>query len=177
MAGTDVTDLHDVCLAFLEAAEEALDTIPGSAPGLAGAPERKFVSAGTPVLDCCDQLTVHVGPVAEDPLSPSSAQSGQRARFDARKNQVTLVVTIGRCMDLSALPSPPPVATLEADGDQHNADGWALWNELWNMVRSGDLFTLCSDSKPVLRPLAPSGGCSGWTLTYQVWIEGYEASL
>lgn len=175
MAGTDATDLQDVCLELLEAAEQALDTIPGSAPELAGAPERKFVAAGTPVLDCCDQLTVHVGPVVEDPLSPSSAQSGQRARFDARKNQVTLTVTIGRCMDLSALPSPPPVATLEADAEQHNADGWALWNEMWNLVRSGELFTLCADSKPALRPLAPSGGCSGWTLTYQVWIEGYES--
>ena len=174
MAGTDATDLHDQCVALLEAASDALDTIPGSAPELAGAPERKFVSAGTPVLDCCDQLTVHVGPIVEDPLSPSSPGSGQRARFGARKNQVLLTVTIGRCMDLSALPTPPPVATLEADAEQHNADGWALWNQLWNMVRSGELFTLCSDSKPELRPLAPAGGCSGWTMAYRVWIEGYD---
>jgi len=174
MAGTGPGDLHDTCLDLLTAAAQALDTIPVFAPGLAGAPERRFVSAGTPVLDCCDQLTVHMGPIAEDPLSPSSPASGQRARLDARKNAVTLLLTLGRCMDLSALPNPPPVDVLELDGEQHNADGWALWNVLWNQVRSGDLFTLCADSKPELRPLAPSGGCSGWVMAYRIWLEGYE---
>jgi hypothetical protein len=173
MAGIGPTDLDALAHDLLDAAIDALDTIPNFSPGLAGAPERTFVSPGQPALDCCDQLTVHVGPIVEDPLSPSGPSSGQRARFAARKNQVALVLTLTRCHDLSKI--PPDTATLDAAAEQGNADAWALWNDLWNQVRSGDFLTLCADSRPELRPLQPAGGCTGWTLTYRVWQEGYEA--
>jgi len=171
MAGTGPGDLFDLAEVLLDAATEALDTIPTYEPGLAGAPARSFVTYGTPALDCCNQLTVHVAAVAEDPLSPSGPASGQRARFDARKNSVTLVLTVTRCVPTEI---PPPVDEVEAASRQTLADAWALWNNLWNQIRAGDLLTLCSDSRPDLRPLQPSGGCAGWVMAYRVWLEGYE---
>ena len=42
----DPTDLQLLCDEFLSAATAALDTIPGFAPELEGAPERTFTSAG-----------------------------------------------------------------------------------------------------------------------------------
>ena len=172
MAGTGPGDLDALAHDLLDAAVEALDTIPTFEPGLAGAPARSFVSPGVPAFDCCDQLTVDVRPITENPLSPSGPGSGQRARFQARHNEVVLVITITRCVPTG----PEPLTTdLEDAAAQTNADAWALWNDLWNQVRSGDLFRLCSDSRPALRPVQPSGGCAGWTMAYQVELEGYEA--
>jgi hypothetical protein len=168
MAGVDVNDLHILCRELLDASIEALDTIPSSAPGLGGAPERSFISPGIPAFDCCDQLTVHAQAVTEHP--PGQSNSHMK---DARKNLVMLVVTATRCHDLEEV--PPPIETLETTAEQMNADGWALWNHLWNLMRSGDLFTLCDEVFwEGLRALTPSGGCGGWTLTLRVALEGYE---
>lgn len=175
MAGTGPGDLNALCAAFLAACEDALNTI--SDPGLTGAPARSYVSPGLPALDCCDQLTVDARSVLEDIRSPAGAGSGQRARYSARKNQVALVATVTRCVPvIQDTKNPPSVAEMEAAAAQINADGWALWNVLWNLVRSGDLFTLCGDSSPTLRQLAPSGGCAGWTLQMVVELEGYEGT-
>jgi hypothetical protein len=170
MAGTDPTDLYALAQEYLDACVIALDTI--SAPGLGGAPERRYVAPGVPALDCCPQLTVDVRAVQEDPRSPSGPGSGQRARYGARKNNVFMVATIVRCYPTD--PIPPNVNEMELAAEQVNADGWALWNEVWNMIRSGELFTLCDDSSPELRQLTPSGGCAGWTLSMRVELEGYE---
>ena len=75
--------------------------------------------------------------------------------MSARQNIVNFNVTITRCHDIEII--PPLVSTLGGQrAEQHNADGWALWNYLWNLMRSGDLFSLCA---PVtwggLRALAP----------------------
>ena len=97
MPGTSPTDLFDLAQDYLEACVDALDTIPTFAPALGGAPERSYVAPGLPALDCCPQLTVDVRAVQEDPRSPSGPGSGQRARYDARKNNVFMVATIVRC--------------------------------------------------------------------------------
>ena len=171
MAGTGPGDLYALAQDFLSACEDALDTIPGFSPGLGGAPERSYVAPGVPALDCCPQLTVDVRSVAESPRSPSGPGSGQRARFGARKNEVLLVATVVRCYPTDV---PPDTTEMEAAAEQVDADGWALWNHVWNLIRSGDLFTLCDDSRPVLRQLTPSGGCCGWTFSILVETEGYE---
>lgn len=176
MAGTGPGDLNLLCSAFLAACEDALDTIPAAEPELSGTPSRAYVSPGIPALDCCDQLTVDARSVVEDARSPSGPGSGQRARYGARKNQVALVATITRCIPvINDTKNPPAPAEMESAAAQINADGWALWNVLWNLVRSGNLFTLCGDSSPTLRQLAPSGGCAGWTLQMVVELEGYES--
>ena len=169
MAGTGPQDLFTLAEDFLDACVEALDTIPTFAPGLGGAPERSYVAPGLPALDCCPQLTVDVRGVQEE--GPSGPGSGQRARYGGRKNQVLLVATVVRCYPQEI---PPDVSEMQAAAEQVAADGWALWNFLWNLIRAGELFTLCDDSRPELRQLAPSGGCAGWTFSMRVAQEGYE---
>lgn len=168
MAGTSPEDLHVLAQGLLDASIEALNTIPTFAPELGGAPERSFVSPGQPAFDCCDQLSVHISAVNEQPLGQSNTH-----KQGARRNLVTLVVTITRCHDLDVI--PPPIAVLNATAEQMNADGWALWNHLWNLMRSGDLLTLCDEVFwDGLRALTPSGGCGGWVLILRGAYEGYE---
>lgn len=166
MAGTGPGDLFALAQDFLSACEDALNTL---SPGLGGAPERSYVAPGIPALDCCPQLTVDVRGVSED--GPPFSGSGQKPRYGARKNQVLMVATIVRCYPTDI---PPDPTEMQAAAEQVDADGWALWNYLWNLIRSGDLFRLCADSRPELRQLAPSGGCAGWTLSFRVETEGYE---
>ena len=170
MAGIGPEDLQALAQELLDASIWALDTIPTFAPGLGGSPERSFVSPGSPALDCCDQLTVHVAGVSQLPTGPHTHKDS------ARKNIVTLVVTATRCVHgLKDDGQPPDATDLEADAAQMNADGWALWNHLWNLMRSGDLLTLCDEVFwDGLRALTPSGGCGGWTLTLRAAYEGYE---
>lgn len=169
MAGTGPGDLFTQAQALLAASVQALNTIPILSPGLGGAPERAYVAPGLPALDCCPQLTVDVRGVSED--GPPFTGSGQKPRYGARKNQVLLVVTVVRCYPTEI---PPDPTEMQATAEQVDADGWALWNYLYNLVRSGDLFRLCADTRPELRQLAPSGGCSGWTFSIRVEVEGYE---
>lgn len=174
MAGLGPADLYAQCVELLDASVDALDTIPSLAPGLLGAPERAFVSAGTPALDCCNQLAVNAAPIAEAPTSPLEMGAGTRHQQGFRKNYVGFSVTITRCGDWTDL--PPPVDALQAIAEQTNADAWALWNYLWNLVRSGGLFTICGGVYfDRLAPLTPSGGCSGWVLSMRAEMEGYEA--
>jgi hypothetical protein len=170
----DPTDLQTLCLDVLTAAEQALDTIPGFAPGLEGAPARTFVSAGQPALDCCNQLSVNAATIREGATAPGGLGAGTRHRMNFRLNHVGINVWITRCLDTDQL--PPPVTALTALAEQVNADGWALWNHLWNLARSGDLVSLCDEVFfDALTPLQPSGGCSGWLLNLRVELHGYES--
>lgn len=169
-------DLYAFAQEVLEAAIEGLDNIPNSAPGLEGAPERAFVSAGQPAIDCCPQLTVHVASV--DDTMPGVLNPGQRK---AKKNYVRVIVTIVRCViDTRTGVSPvlhdvPLVADLEATAEQVDADGWALWNHFYNLYRADDLFSLCGEVFfEGLRSMTESGTCSGWTLTLRVSLDGYD---
>ena len=138
MAGTGPGDLYAIATELLDASVEALDSIPVFDPGLTGAPDRSFVSPGQPAFDCCDQLTVHVAGVTEFPIGQVDTH-----KESARKNLVTFVVTSVRCLAQSVGDTPPDADALQQDAEQLDADGWALWNHLWNLMRSGDLFTLC----------------------------------
>lgn len=170
----DPTDLHGLALELLTACEEALDTIPGSAPGYGGSPARSFVSPGTPVLDCCDQLTVHVGPLTDgrqDTAVPAAAKA-------AWVNHVVLLVTVARCVPIWDGDQPPAPAAQQDAAAQINYDKWALWNHLHNLVREGLLFSRCGDVIWVgLTPLTPSGGCGGSLLTVRVSLDGYSEVL
>lgn len=176
MAGTGPADLHATCSELLTAAAEALDTLPSSDPGLEGAPDRAFVSPGPPALDCCDQLTVHALQIGEATTSPAGLAAGRR-NVQGRINHVTFFVTITRCIQglQDAGVNAVAEADLEATSAQTDADAWALWNHLWNMWRSGDLFTLCGEVFfEGMRVLPSSGGCVGWTMSIRASLEGYE---
>ncbi|HET9234986.1 MAG TPA: hypothetical protein VFP10_12670 [Candidatus Eisenbacteria bacterium] len=162
-------DLQDLAQEFLDACVEALDTIPVSAPGLGGAPERSYITHALPAFDCCPQLTVHVASVTPSPTSPGTA-IGTSAR-SALVTVVGLVATILRCVQAG---ENIPTATMTAEAAQINADGWALWNEILNAIRAGTLFQQCGEVFwDGLRPSPAQGGCAGWTLNLRVLLDGY----
>ena len=175
MAGFGPPDLYQQSQEILDACIEALDSIPTFSPGLGGAPERAFVSQGTPALDCCDQLAVTASPIREAPTQPLEMGAGTRHQQQFRKNYVSWQITITRCSEIREIPMP--VAAQEAVSEQCSADAWALWNYLWNLTRAGELFTICGgvyfDS---MNALTPSGGCYGWVLNIRAELEGYEGT-
>jgi hypothetical protein len=172
MAGTGPTDLQELAEEFLAACVEALDTIPDYAPALEGAPTRYFVSPGTPALDCCPQLTVHVQTLTEGASAPFPPKASR-----ARINRVEMIAQVARCVPIidpetGALPS---VEDQQFAAEQVNADKWALWNHIYNMINAGLLFDKCCDVVwGPLRATVPSGGCGGATLTVVVCYDGYE---
>ena len=170
---SDATDLQALCVELLAAAVDALDTVPLADSALLGAPERRYVSPGQPALDCCDELSVYASAIGEyaDPRLPSSGR-----RIAAHISLITLIITASRCVHVMQEDGDPPLAgDLERDAAQINADGWALWNHLYNLWRSGLLFTLCGEVFwDGLRALAPSGGCAGWQFVIRASLNGYE---
>lgn len=174
-------DLGQVAQDLLDAATAALDTIPTYDPSLAGAPERRFVSAGPPVWDCCEQLVVHAAGVAQEFTRPSSppAATGQRHRYGAWLWKASLTLTVGRCVPEGELLAngkyvPPDVAALDAAAAQINADGWALVNGIANRLFAGQLHDRCSGWQwDALNSVDPAGGCGGWTINFRVTIDGY----
>lgn len=154
-----------------DASVEALNTIPILAPGLMGSPERAFVSCGVPADDCPEQLAVWAGPVSERQAGPGS--DGQR--WSGRLSLVQLNVRSTRCYPTDPIPD---TTALEQVAAQTAADGWALWNHLYNRWRSGALFTLCQDVQfMALTPITPSGGVCGWLLTVRVQLDGYSEDI
>jgi hypothetical protein len=171
----DAGDLYAAAQELLQASIDSLDT--NTALGLGGAPERAFVSAGAPALDCCDQLTVHIQDIREAPTQPLELGAGTRHKQNFWVNLIRFQVTITRCADLNAV--PPSEAVLEAVAEQTDADGWALWNLLHNMVaaRPPLLFSLCEQVYfDGLSAITPSGGCYGWVLTIRGEIDGYQGT-
>jgi hypothetical protein len=176
---SDVTALESLADSLLAASVEALDTIPLEDGTLDGAPpERSFVSPHIPALDCCPQLTVHIPDVTEAPVTPGGLAAGRRAT-SMRMNWIGLQVTIVRCVPVvDGNGNLPTIIQLEDASRQIAADGWALWNHIYNLIRAGDLFSYCGEVHWLgLRPIGPEGGCAGWTLSFQVSLDGYTETI
>ena len=170
----DQTDLNTLCDHVLAAAVAALDTIPGAAPGLEGAPARQFITDGQPALSC-PQVTVNVGPSIRQAASqPLGLGAGTRHRINLWKNHVGIQVWFTRCRPQN-IPTDP--AALTAHAEQHHADGWAMWNYMCNINRPGStdpIVSLCDEwFMDSLTPLQPSGSLSGWVLNVRVELAGY----
>jgi hypothetical protein len=168
-------DLTEIAETILDVATAALDEIPTFDATLLGAPDRVLPTPGLPVDDCCDQLAVHVDPLA--------TLFGRDTRNVAWIYSVTFTLTIGRCLPAPVkLPGgkyrPPTVDELAAAARQINADGWALWNGLHNAIlRDGALPPECGKAaiqNAVARD--PSGGCGGWTIPVVLTVDGYETA-
>jgi len=171
MAGSGPEDLQALLQEFLDACIDALDTVPDFAPGLGGAPERRYISPGQSADDCCPQLTVWAQSVIESPRTPGAATG--KSAITGQINTINVIARIIRCVETKG--DPPPVASLAASAEQINADGWALWNSLYNDVRAGTLFSMCSEVFwDGLRSITPSGGCGGWVLSLRVELDGYQ---
>jgi hypothetical protein len=91
-----------------------------------------------------------------------------------RKNHVGVQVWIARCAVTGAAPPPE---SLTGVAEQTNADGWALWNYMWNINRAGSadpIVSLCNEwFMDSITPLQPSGGCAGWLLSIRAELAGY----
>lgn len=178
MAGTGPDDLHALAVEFLDAIVEALDTIPVFNSALDGAPERAFVSPGTPVFDCCDQIAIHPPVVSAGGTSPGGLAEGKRHVY-GMINHVSLLASVTRCIPtIDEFGRAPSVASLQASAEQLNADGWALWNHLYNLQSSGLLLSLCDQVFfDGINATAPSGGCAGWTVSVRAYLDGYSETL
>jgi hypothetical protein len=166
-------DLHTAALELLNASIDALNTIPTFDPTLLGAPDRAFIDFGATAIDCCDQLAVNIGQILDMPLDPGGLASGRK--IAARPPHPYLLVSITRCFPVpSDNGTPPPPDEIEEASRQLNADGWTLWNHLYNLWTADQLFTLCDEVFwDALRPLGPSGGCAGWVLGIHISLDGY----
>lgn len=178
MAGVGPLDLKALATELLVAATAALDTIPSYDATLDGSQPRVFVSPGQPADDCCDQLSVQVGTLSAAPTSPQGLPAG-KLHDSARVNHVQLLLRSTRCVPtVDGNGNFPTVLELEASSDQLYADGWAIWNHIFNMLRAELLFSRCDE---VFwdggRMLVPSGGCGGWVFTFRVSFDGYEEVL
>lgn len=174
MAG--IGDLHALARLLLDSCAEALDTIPTYNAALLGAPSRKFVSPGLPVIEvnCCDQLTVYVQTVTHTALS-------EKVQLGAI-NHVAMIVQISRCIpsgfDQMGNYRPPSTAALDGASTQLDVDAWALWNHLFNLQSSGLLLSLCDEvSFDGISAIVPSGGCAGWTAQVRAQLDGYPETF
>ncbi len=181
---SDATDLHSFAEELRIASIEALDTLPLISSGLAGAPARTYVSPGRPAFDnCCGddeggQLTVNYALIT--PKQTANIVAGTAGRICARLDLVQFNVTIIRCMPTASGPygEAPTAISLDDAAAQTDADAWALWNHLWNMVCAGALLSMCQEVFfDGLRALDPSGGCAGSVLALRVQLNGYEESI
>jgi hypothetical protein len=170
-------DLFDTATDLLLASAEALDTIPDAlGTGFLGAPDRQFVSPGDPVHDCCEQLAVWVNPIG------AGARSPQTLAPDFQIARPTFRVHATRCTPTGRLEGkryiPPDPALLSASAEQHLADGWALWNHIFNLVNAELLFQKCGDMVQwTAQVITPMGGCFGWELSFGVLVDGYREVL
>lgn len=171
------TTLYDFAAELLETCVDALNTT------AAGAPDRRFVSPGLPVIDCCPMLSVHVGAILEGQTSPASPPmvAGHRSSF-VKQPITQMVITIVRCVpsgggDNAASYIPPSAAQLDASAETLDIDAWVIVNYINWKQRAGDQFlggcqALFMD--PAI-PLDPQGGCGGWQIPVRVAIGGYDA--
>lgn len=178
MAGVGPGDLHALAVELLDAVVESLNTIPTYDAGLLGAPERVFVSPGTPVFDCCDQVAVHPPLIQFGDTSPGGLASGKRHLFGVI-NHVTLLATSTRCIPtIDDLGRSPSLAALQASAEQLNADAWALHNHLFHLQSSGLLLSLCDEVFfDGISMVQPSGGCAGWLVQVRAYLDGYSETL
>jgi len=167
-------DLFETANDLLLAAAEALDTVPDFlGTGFLGAPDRQFIAPGNPVHDCCEQLAVWVNPVGAGSRSPGTLAPVMQITRPTLRVHATRCVPTGRLVGKQYVPPTPEV--LSASAEQHLADGWALWNHIFNLIRAEQLFIKCS--KIIwdgLRSITPQGGCGGYTLTLRVEKDGYD---
>lgn len=174
-------DAHDAAEAFLDVAVLALDTLPDEDVTLDGAPARRYVAAGTPVVDC-DQVVVWMPTIDEVDTAPDGNQLavGLRGQM-GRVNLPSYTLMVVRCVP--ALPkqgrsTAPAVEVLSAAAKQTNADAWVCWCGINTARKQGRFNDLCS-SVAVGRATAmqTSGGLGGWQLPIYVQLDGYQVPL
>ncbi len=164
-------DLFNIEVAFLEAAQDALNLANG-------APARAFVCDGQPPLDCCEQLTVWSELIDTAGMADRGGPLGGMKAIN-RGDQIRVLLNIqvsrcrpepkasGRTLDL------PTPTQMQASARFVDSDGWALWLGMADALKHGDLAETCSGAERLgMRKMIPQGGCVGWVVQYRYPIEG-----
>lgn len=156
-----------------------LEAVLSRAAGVLGAdaPQRRYVSAGEPAVDC-DQLTVHVSNIR---TGAGSGLGNELTRPELLPKASLLVVTVvevqvtlWRCIPGRIEGDPPRLPTAEAlhEGGVIMARlGQALWYGLVEESVDGTLWPL--QLKPVVlwrtcTQVAPQAGIAAWKMTGEV---------
>ncbi len=176
---SDPGALFDTAAELLEVAAGALDSVPEQlGTDLLGAPERQLIAYGVPVHDCCEQLVVWVNPVGEGARSPTTLSPVFQIIRPTLRIHATRCVPTGRIVGKQYV--PPEAEDVTEASRQILADGWALWNRLFNAINTDPplLFSKCSDLVSwSMQSITPGGGCGGWEMQFTVALDGYSEVL
>lgn len=148
-----------------------LTTVLTKAAALLGddAPDRRYVSPGTPVADCA-QLTVHAERLRPS-RTPTTSQSSPSIEIVTVSD---VIVTLYRCVtSLTADSGIPETAVLNADGVAMSDIGAKLWFGLLAATVDGTLFPAIVRPLVLWRDIAqvsPQSGLAGWRATMEVTL-------
>lgn len=173
-------DLFELAQELLDVCTEALDSVPDFAglDDLEGAPGYRFVSDAAPIPECCDEgmLSVHVNNVTD--------RFAREAEPGAPKlNVPSLIVSLLRCVPMGdgegADYTPPTAAEIETSARQLLADGWVLWNHIYNAIRAEEFLTRCRRADFVsMQSIRPGDGqCAGWQLAFLAQLDGFDSEF
>lgn len=166
-----------------EAAQDILDAVLRALDlTTAGPPALHYLAPFLPALDSqCDQVIGYCAGIGEELTAPSSPApvTGKRA-VHGRVNLPQLHVLVGRCVATGTTTkttyTPPSPEQMTANALKVMEDGWALWVNLAQQIRDGELFTRCGDIHFLgVQPLASQGGVAGWTAVFAVALDGFVA--
>jgi hypothetical protein len=177
----DAGALFDTAAELLEVAAGALDSVPEQlGTDLDGAPDRQLIAYGVPVHDCCEQLVVWVNPVGEGARSPSVLSPVFQIIRPTLRIHATRCVPTGHISKGTKQYVPPDADAVTEASRQILADGWALWNRVFNAINTDPplLFSKCSDLVSWgMQSITPGGGCGGWEMQFTVALDGYPEDL
>lgn len=169
------SDLYDAASQLLDAAATAIEAGGGAAPAV------RYVSAGPPAIDCCDQMTVHVQLHAQVAMREAGNQGLPQGR--PAVPMATFVVTTMRCYPIvegGVTLRVPDGQKLDAAARTIYLDGWAMWNGVRTLIRADRLFAgrWCrSVETGPMTPMPTQGGCAGWQLPVLVEVDGYTPAV
>ena len=181
---SDVGTLTDYAAELLDVCDDATASTVGGR--VSEQPKgRAFVASALPALDCCPQLTVHVGGLQIENTSPTTPVTapGHRLTTTGMLFLALYVVTVVRCQPISKgnrqIIVPPDPDELQAAAIQSDQDLWAIWNRVAAEHNAGNLFggrcpTLYFDPPS---PLLVEGACGGWEIPFRAAIDGYPVAV
>ena len=170
-----VTSMYDLAAQLLAVVEAAMATTEG------GAPDRAFVSLGTPPWDTpCSYAIVQVDTLTEEATRDTTPamQTGMR-HLRGRVNLVGLTTWAIRCIQTQEQNAqnyaPPSDAQLSAEAKTGYEDGWVIWNYVNRAINAGLFDGPCTAvhfDQGV--PVTPEGGLGGWRFSCRVELGGYD---
>lgn len=173
--GSTVSTPWEYANQLLEIAQEALDDTFGGPIPSDGEGRALVALGGTPIIDCCPWLSVHIagqGVASTNPQGPLGSGHKKTTKFVP---QVSFLVVVARCIPgLEKGKKLPSVAALENAARATSEDMWAITDAVRKEDIAGTLFAgACREVEHLgSTPIDPAGGCAGWLIRYRATIEG-----